>query len=807
MMIKSFESERFAGLKDKKVSFDEGINIVFGPNEAGKSTLVEAIYATLVKQVKLKSNNKQDKTFKKRFMPYPHGDFINGKIYIDIEDKRYGIEKYWGSKTSLQLELPDGQIICDDAKALASISEITRFAEGTFDNILFAKQQHIKEAIKTILEDSDTTETLSSILRKVVMELDGVPIEKLKKKIEDTCQEYLKRWDIENQSPENNRGIHNPYKTDVGEILKAYYEKEEIRQDIKKVESLEEERSDIAKKLTAEELEIEKLEKRIEDMSKIEGEVLKRGMIEPKKQVLENKLQTLKEISTEWPKEEIRIEQYNSDIEQIQNEITTLEEEQKIAKAFEQKLALEMLIKKIEEKQERKNELQQKLDELPLVKQEDITELEENKAELDRIKTTMEAGKIIGSVINVKDQDHDLWVTTDLGERERLIKNSTFKANGYVRVELGELLELELKTGEQDFTTLREKYVDLQKLNNNKLSKLQVDSLLDAKLNFKSISNLQQEMKLLDSQIKELLGDETIEGLKEQRQSYESLKAPREMNVIEEEKKNLHDKEIDLKIKKQSTDAKLKKWISDYEETDKLLDEMIDVKVALKSIVNQLDKLAKLPEEFESAEAFNKVLTELRQALKEKSMLCNDLKESLIEIGKDMPEYSSEELISIFKEKESRFKKALKKGKSLLKIREAFYKNLEEVDSESFVPLTKLFSEYLSELTLGQYKSGKIDDQFNIEIINKNDSDMPIHLLSMGTHDSVALALRLSVVAFLYRDQSGVLVLDDCLIDMDEERRNAAVQLIKRFSTKHQVIFTTCSKETAELLDGHIINM
>lgn len=39
MKLKEIYTEQFAGIRDRSVSLEDGINVVFGKNESGKSTL------------------------------------------------------------------------------------------------------------------------------------------------------------------------------------------------------------------------------------------------------------------------------------------------------------------------------------------------------------------------------------------------------------------------------------------------------------------------------------------------------------------------------------------------------------------------------------------------------------------------------------------------------------------------------------------------------------------------------------------------------------------------------------------------
>ncbi|WDC84778.1 AAA family ATPase [Caloramator sp. mosi_1] len=69
MKLRKVECKQFAGLRDKKVEFSDGLNVVYGKNEAGKSTIVEAISNTIFKDAKIGSRREKIRNLKIYFSP------------------------------------------------------------------------------------------------------------------------------------------------------------------------------------------------------------------------------------------------------------------------------------------------------------------------------------------------------------------------------------------------------------------------------------------------------------------------------------------------------------------------------------------------------------------------------------------------------------------------------------------------------------------------------------------------------------------------------------------------------------------
>ena len=67
MRIKEISTEQFAGIHNKKISLESGVNVIYGRNEAGKSTLVNLVSRVLFQNIKI--DGRSDRDFKSSFFP------------------------------------------------------------------------------------------------------------------------------------------------------------------------------------------------------------------------------------------------------------------------------------------------------------------------------------------------------------------------------------------------------------------------------------------------------------------------------------------------------------------------------------------------------------------------------------------------------------------------------------------------------------------------------------------------------------------------------------------------------------------
>ena len=118
--------------------------------------------------------------------------------------------------------------------------------------------------------------------------------------------------------------------------------------------------------------------------------------------------------------------------------------------------------------------------------------------------------------------------------------------------------------------------------------------------------------------------------------------------------------------------------------------------------------------------------------------------------------------------------------------------------------LGKRAAAYFSALTGGKYDAVALDRSFRALTTESGDSAAhDAALLSQGASDQLYLALRLAICDMVLPEDKHVpLVLDDALINFDDARCRAALELLLRASGTRQIILLTCQRREAAYLIG-----
>lgn len=113
-------------------------------------------------------------------------------------------------------------------------------------------------------------------------------------------------------------------------------------------------------------------------------------------------------------------------------------------------------------------------------------------------------------------------------------------------------------------------------------------------------------------------------------------------------------------------------------------------------------------------------------------------------------------------------------------------------------------AEYFSALTGGKYDAVALDRSFRALTTESGESvGRDAALLSQGASDQLYLAVRLAICDMVLPQEKHVpLVLDDALINFDNERCNAALELLVKAAETRQILLLTCQHREAAYLTG-----
>lgn len=806
MIIKSLKLAPFAGLNETEVNFSSGLNVLYGPNEAGKSTVVEGLYAALFQQIKLKRSVRADQEFHQRARRYPDGDHAHLQVTFDEGEKTYHLTKHWQQGNSY-IQLTDGQVkIAEEEAVRQKMDAFLRYGPQTYANVLFARQSTLQKTLEELEQDADTSATVDQILKKAVMQLDGVSVEALRRKLDHDIEQLGKRWDLGENRPENNRTIQNPYKTGIGEVLKAYYNEASFRMDLQAVIKGEKAMEAMNDEIRGMNQTLEETTRQLTAYELIEPQVIERENIELKQVQLKKEYQGIFEINKEWPVKEADMAKLRQQVPALQEKVSQLKVEREQLHQWQLLEQDRELLVKADELRDQIEKASKDAEKYAFVNEADVKELEEQEGNLRHAEASMEAATLVASLEMASAQ---VRVTAGFHQPVTLKAGQGITANGSLRFEMGEggeTLSFQVNAGEIDFEKVKANYEVAFARKATLLKNLTASSLEEARQLLGMKKEKEQVRQQLLKTYTSVVGDKNLDVIRKKRENTKSLSV-RAMKEVSAELDNTEKKWQEKQRQLLLVENQLAQWVKEYKDHDHLVDTLMETKAAIKKHETAMEKLATLPLGFNTSADFRNHVAQLR---KKKSELSEELyrkKEALTDFQHNLPDDSSEELTRALEEAENEFFRKKNQLNRLVIIRQTLEKVIGRLDQHSGKPLVEAFQQYLGFITENRYQSVSLDESFQIKIQRLQNNNMIPSLFSAGTYDSVALAFRFALIDQLFTKKGAVIVLDDCLVNLDPQRKTRTIQLIQEKAEQHQIIFTTCQPETAEQLGGHMIQL
>lgn len=802
MIIKRIRLNPFGCIISRELNFQRGMNVILGPNEAGKSTIFNAIQKALFTPSKIRKTEFEKEV--KRFLPIGGGDTLHVELEFAVDEKPYSIRRAWGGRAVAEFILPDGSVISDENSIKEYMNSILPAREGTFKSILMTYQSGLSKTVEEL--DKKAVRQLGDILRVAVYETDGVSVDRFKESIDRLYNEYFAHWDRRNDYPEKERGVENPWQREVGHILEAFYKKEHINKSLKHAIGFEESLDSLNHQLSECMMRIAEMDDYISKNEKVVDDARERRVLNLELSNIQKDVQDLKTTNSQWPVIESKIEDIKKSIPVLKERLETLEKEKEDALTQERNKELRERFKKIKD---RKDTLDKAVERLNSVQRLDKAELEEIRSsftEVNTLKTSMTAGKLTLN-INAKN-DFPLAIQRDLNEKvtHQMSKDQSFttQAGGIISLEHADW-RMEITSGEGNTKEILKQYSVAEANLNELLKKHNLKTLEEANSINRTYEECFNEVKRAEKNFNDELGTDSYEDLEQKMREMAPEHPVRPLTDTIEQTSG-----VNHEISKLNDELKdHKKLIKGFEEKYRTKDELlITLAQALnreKEINEKISRLAPLPEGIEDIELFIKGYDQMKEEREKKRDEKNKLQLEIAEL--ERPEQSSEELKAQLKEAEEEFYSIKKKGEAIARIRDLTDGILKQLDADTFAGLKKDLEDYISMVTEKRYCLVAMDESIPKGFIRSDGELLSHNLLSAGTQDVLSLSLRLAMANHFLKEANGFLMMDDPLVNMDPERQKRAAELLKTYATKKQVMIFTCHPSHAELLGGNRIEI
>ena len=799
MKILRIRLHPFGGVADRTCDLHDGVNVIEGPNEFGKSTLNNALWHGLFTPTNLPPVGL--KKAMGRWYPRPGGDHSRVTLEFESEGQKWTLQKTWGASASSIIQSNGGAAIAEPAKVQEQLLALVHRNEATWRHVLFVGQSQLARTMQDLKDQSKEIDDIQPLIAGAAAIPGDISPDKLAAAIDERIEGHFSRWDISTSGPEKGKGVDNPWANKIGPQLATYYAMETVRGDLKNVRSYEEQVDEVNAKIIGLQSKIEVDRDFVNTGRGLKDGLASRSGLEEKIQRLGGEQSALKAVLVDWPGADKVIGAKQAELEGLKTTLQSLANELKSAKKRADAEQLRLAHGKLVEAREAWNAEATKLSESKAVSAESLTELKRLEKDISDFRIKIEAQKLSAKIESVIPTSVMIVRGTNAPETLTLTTAEVWEgqADGKLIVELCDMrISVESGTGDMDAL-----FVQLETANQRRrelLETLGYESLSSAEaadINHQKCVRAEKHKKELYTAA--LLG-RTEEDWAAEIAALEALPETRSVPVLEAEQATTLRNEAKLALDIQEERKKIVNWTTEHTDLETLMTKILAKTGELNNTKLELDGLPPLPEGFSSVPEYLAVLREKERCQSEVEDQLSELKIKQAKLAGGAPSHTAEELRDELESKEREFQRKQAIGQALLRIRA----KLQEIVASSGAgdPMQGLASTvagHFKNLTCDRYDGVKLDGATPVEI--SGPLVLETTLLSQGTLGSLALATRLALAELYLDGMEGFLVLDDPFTDMDPDRRRAAEHCLGEFAKQRQVIFFTCHPDHAREME------
>jgi DNA repair protein SbcC/Rad50 len=787
----------------KLLEFAPGMNVVLGPNEAGKSTLFNA--ARLVLLVSTDLGKRDRERLIGPYLPVTGGDFVRVAVELHKGGEVFKLTRRWGNDPSSKLDLPGGGSLAEEARVREKLAEILPARLGTMEHVLMTRQSMLGSTLESFrTEARESIADLSDILRRAVLETGGVSVDRFLERVKSERDQAFLRWDRQSRGPEKSKGTTKRWVKGFGTVLGAWYELDGARELASKARAWESELDSLKEELRRATSDASSLKAFLESSEAPAQDAQERRSLEAELRSVKAEADALGKVMETWPVAADRARKLEQSLSGAEEKRRELAEEQRRAKKAEEARLLRDRHARVMRFKKGVDDAQAALKSAPRLDKKALAGIQAAVNSLNLLEAGLEAGKI--SVTVAGRSTGELLTQEDFSpeKKQGITPGRTVSLAGTGRIRIiHKDLEIEVRSGDADAQARTEKAAAARRARDELMKKHAVGDLEEAGERNRQWEKLTERLAGAEESLSDELAGESLEGLAAAVAAAGELAPARGLQEVTADLARFQNQEKTDRGELAELQRQVKEWEAAHLSLEKLVLSLASAKGKEGDLQARISRASALPAGFTDADGFLRAVAKARADLGEQQRRHDVFAErarNLEEQAREWGGQSAEELSAQVANAQEAFDAELRRAEALDRVAERGTALLGSTNGDIASGLTTRLSEMLSAMTAGRHSALVMDGPLPAALSEGDGVSLGWDQLSAGTRDTLALALRLAMADYFLGKEDGFMLLDDPLVDMDPERQKAAAAALKVFAGRRQLIVFTCHPATAALL-------
>ncbi|HET6452379.1 MAG TPA: AAA family ATPase [Spirochaetia bacterium] len=804
MRLGRLSLQPFGAFPKKSLAFTPGLNVVLGPNEAGKSTVFNAVRLALLVSTDLPKREREKKI--DPYLPASGGDYVRVDLELLKGAETWFVRRRWGTGAFSKLELQGGGTFGDEETVRGKLAELLPARPGTVEHVLLTRQSLLGRTLESFAEEArDSLADLSDILRRAVLETGGVSVDRFIQKVKAERDAAFLRWDRQAGAPEKSKGVQKRWsKGKFGTVVAAWYELDDARALAGKVVAWEQQLDAVNAELRGAGSEAATLASFLQGSEVAARDARERRALEADLRAQKAEADSRSSAVEKWPVAAHRARELEQSLAGAEARRASLQEEQRRARGSEEARLLKERVSRAMRRKAVVEETRTALAGVAKLDRKALAELRAASDALARLEAGLEAAKITVTVAGraagevTTQEDFAPEKHQELGPGRTL----GLAAAGRVRI-VHKDLEIEVRSGDADASARAEKAAHARATRDELFRALHVRDVEEAAERNREWERLSERLAGAERDLAEELGGERLEDLQADLAAAAELSAGRSLPEVSAELARFETQERNDRQELDQLHRQLSEWESAWGSLDKLVLQLAEARGREAELQARIAAGRALPAGFVDAEAFLAAVEKARSDLGKAEVRRGELSvtaRGLEEQSREWGGQSAEELAVQVSDAEEAFAAELRRAEALDRVARQSEALLGSTDGAVTSGLQRRLSDMLAAMTAGRHRELVMEGALPVALSEGEEVSLTWEQLSAGTRDTLALALRLAMADYFLGTADGFMLLDDPLVDMDPERQKAAAAALKTFAERRQLIVFTCHPATAALL-------